>query len=173
MKKTGKAKPQVNITNNFNAPIGQHIDHVDTINFRMDGDGTFHFNQVDNMAAPPTAAPPVASPTDGLLLTPFAQAMEKVQLLMWGQSAYAVLFCELRDHHHYPNNMSQFEREADMIAARRGWKCRCKAKTMVDAFRRNSFLFHHVDEWTTINAPARARMLQQTFHLACQKDAKH
>ena len=39
-----KEKTQVNITNNFNAPIGQHINHVDTINFRMDGDGTFHFD---------------------------------------------------------------------------------------------------------------------------------
>ena len=38
----------INITNNFNAPIGQHIDHVDTINFRMDGDGTFHFGMVEN-----------------------------------------------------------------------------------------------------------------------------
>ena len=37
----------INITNNFNAPIGQHIDHVDTINFRMDGDGTFHFGMVE------------------------------------------------------------------------------------------------------------------------------
>ena len=38
----------INITNNFNAPIGQHIDHVDTINFRMDGDGTFHFGMVED-----------------------------------------------------------------------------------------------------------------------------
>ena len=37
----------INITNNCNAPIGQHIDHVDTINFRMDGDGTFHFGMVE------------------------------------------------------------------------------------------------------------------------------
>ena len=41
-------KSEIHITNNFNAPIGQHIDHVDTINFRMDGDGTFHFGMVDN-----------------------------------------------------------------------------------------------------------------------------
>ena len=41
-------KTEVHITNNFNAPIGQHIDHVDTINFRMDGDGTFHFGMVEN-----------------------------------------------------------------------------------------------------------------------------
>lgn len=46
-------KGDISITNNFNAPIGQHIDHVDTINFRMDGDGTFHFGMVEetNLAA--------------------------------------------------------------------------------------------------------------------------
>ena len=37
----------INITNNFNAPIGQHIDHVDTINLQMDGDGQFHFGMVE------------------------------------------------------------------------------------------------------------------------------
>ena len=41
-------KCEIHITNNFNAPIGQHIDHVDTINFRMDGDGTFHFGHVES-----------------------------------------------------------------------------------------------------------------------------
>ena len=41
-------KSDIYITNNFNAPIGQHIDHVDTIQFHMDGDGTFHFGRVEN-----------------------------------------------------------------------------------------------------------------------------
>ena len=44
-------KSEINITNNFNAPIGQHIDHVDTINFQMDGDGTFHFGMVEKTNA--------------------------------------------------------------------------------------------------------------------------
>ena len=43
-------KSEVNITNNFYAPIGQHIDHVDTINLRMDGDGTFHYGVVESIA---------------------------------------------------------------------------------------------------------------------------
>ena len=47
MDKDKKAK--INITNNFNAPIGQHIDHVDNINFRMDGEGNFHFGMVENV----------------------------------------------------------------------------------------------------------------------------
>lgn len=41
-------KSEIHITNNFNAPIGQHIDHVDTINFRMDGEGNFQFGMVEN-----------------------------------------------------------------------------------------------------------------------------
>ena len=44
-------KSEVHITNNFNAPIGQHIDHVDLINFRMDGEGNFHFEMVENANA--------------------------------------------------------------------------------------------------------------------------
>ena len=42
-------KSEIHITNNFNAPIGQHIDHVDTINFHMDGEGNFHFGMVENV----------------------------------------------------------------------------------------------------------------------------
>lgn len=42
-------KSEIHITNNFNAPIGQHIDHVDTINFRMDGEGKFEFGIVENV----------------------------------------------------------------------------------------------------------------------------
>ena len=49
-------KSEIHITNNFNAPIGQHIDHVDTINFRMDGDGTFHFGMVENVREEPEVA---------------------------------------------------------------------------------------------------------------------
>lgn len=42
-------KSEIHITNNFNAPIGQHIDHVDTIHFRMDGEGKFEFGIVENV----------------------------------------------------------------------------------------------------------------------------
>ena len=54
-------KSEVNITNNFYAPIGQKIDHVDTINFRMDGDGTFHFGEVGSVVGNADAIPPALS----------------------------------------------------------------------------------------------------------------
>ncbi|MBR1800441.1 MAG: hypothetical protein IJ767_02965 [Bacteroidaceae bacterium] len=37
-------RSDVHITNNFNGPIGQHINHVDTIIFQMPADGTFHID---------------------------------------------------------------------------------------------------------------------------------
>ena len=168
-----KKKPQVNITNNFNASIVLHFEHADNVYLRMDSDGTFHFGEVESMPAqpadaPPTEAPPVSSPLDGGLLAAYAKAMASVQGFMWGQSSYAVLFCELRDHHHFPNNMSLFEQEVDALAARGHWEHRCPEKTLVDAFRNNRFLLHHVDEWGTINAPARARALLKQFQLACK-----
>jgi len=33
-------------TYNFFRPVGQYIEHVDTVNFSMDKDGTFHFQNV-------------------------------------------------------------------------------------------------------------------------------
>ena len=44
-----KGRGDIHITNNYYAPIGQHIDHVDTLNFRMDGDGTFHLGHVEEI----------------------------------------------------------------------------------------------------------------------------
>ena len=51
-----KKHTDIHVTNNFYAPIGQHIEHVDTVNFRMDGDGTFHFGQVGHVEQTKTDA---------------------------------------------------------------------------------------------------------------------
>jgi len=42
-------KQQPTINNYYYGNIGQKIDHVDTVNFRMDGDGQVHFGEVDSM----------------------------------------------------------------------------------------------------------------------------
>ena len=51
-----KGRGDIHITNNYYAPIGQHIDHVDTLNFRMDGDGTFHFGHVEEITGSGSAS---------------------------------------------------------------------------------------------------------------------
>lgn len=52
----------VTITNNFYAPIGQHIDHVDRIEAHFDKDGQMHVNQIsDKEDAQQMAAPSLCS----------------------------------------------------------------------------------------------------------------
>ena len=41
---------------NFFRPVGQFIEHVDTVNFHMDSDGTFHFDNVGQVNGEPDAS---------------------------------------------------------------------------------------------------------------------
>lgn len=95
-----------------------------------------------------------------------AKAVAAVQAYMWGASAYAVLFCECRDHRGYPNNMAQFERDIDVIARERHLTYGCKAGTLSDAFRHNSYLEKHVDKWKDMGVKTRSMHLLQVFQEA-------
>jgi hypothetical protein len=49
IKRTDKKKTEeekVQRVYNFNSSVGQFIEHVDTVNFTLDGNGQFHFNNV-------------------------------------------------------------------------------------------------------------------------------
>jgi hypothetical protein len=95
-----------------------------------------------------------------------ADAVAAVQQYMWGASAYAVLFCEYRDHRNYPNNMAQFERDIDAIARERHLTYRCPAGTLSDAFRHNPYLEKHVDNWPVIGVKTRSQHLLRKFQEA-------
>jgi hypothetical protein len=78
-------RSEIHITNNFNAPIGQHIDHVDTINFRMDGDGTFHFGMVDTARVEKEDAGGDGKPKEGEPKEPPAICLEAVKKVVTPQ----------------------------------------------------------------------------------------
>ena len=92
-----------------------------------------------------------------------SQAVAAVQKYMWGASAYAVLFCELRDHRGYPNNMSQFERDMISIAQERHLDWICKAGTLISAFRNNPYMKMRVERWEDIGVKSRSMQLLQKF----------
>ncbi len=100
---------------------------------------------------------------DGLSREALAKAASAVQQYMWGASAYAVLFCELRDHWGYANNMAEFEREIESIADELHLDYRCKAGTLSDAFRNNPYLEKPVERWREIGAKGRALHLLEQF----------
>ena len=92
-----------------------------------------------------------------------ADAVQGVQEHMWGAAAYAVLFCECRDHRGYPNNMAQFERDIDCVARERHLTYGCKAGTLSDAFRHNPYLEKHVDKWPNCGVKTRTMHLLRVF----------
>lgn len=92
---------------------------------------------------------------EGITHEDLAKAVSSVQSYMWGASAYAVLYCELRDHRGYLGNVAQLEREIDGIADDMKLDWSCKEGTISDAFRNNPFLEKHVDRWKEIGAKSR------------------
>lgn len=118
---------------------------------------------VTQQATPPTE-PPAKAADEGLLSSDaLAGAIQAVQADMWAASAYAVLFCECRDHRGYPNNMAQFERDVDVIARQRHLTYTCSAGTLSDAFRHNAYLGKHVDKWPAMGVKTRVMHLLQKF----------
>ena len=95
-----------------------------------------------------------------------ARAVQAVQSHMWGASAYAVLFCECRDHWGFLNNMAQFERDINVIAEEYNLAYRCNEGTLSDAFRHNPYLEKHVDKWKENGVRTRSMHLLQKFQEA-------
>jgi len=155
-------KSEIHITNNFNAPIGQHIDHVDTINFRMDGDGTFHFGMVDCVEKP--------KPKQELSSEQLARAIENCQQYFWGNSAYAVVFCICRDDYKMPPNMSAFERKLESLPYKRKRDYVCKTGTITNAFSDNNIYHSHIDKWKEEGADERQIKLRDELRKELAKN---
>ena len=138
-------KSEIHITNNFNAPIGQHIDHVDTINFRMDGNGEFHFGIVENMEREEREL------SDEML----ANAIENCQRYFWGNSAYAVVYCIYRDDYDKGISQTGFERLVEQLPYTKNRDYKCSTGTIANAFSDNAIYKLHVNKWETNGASKR------------------
>lgn len=150
MDKEKEKKSEINITNNYFAPIGQHIDHVDTINFRMDGDGTFHFGSVGEMNME----------KKNLDKEKLALAIENCQGIFWGNSAYAVVFCVCRDGFKMNASKSAFERMIEMLPYKKKREFTCTPGTLANAFSDNPFYNNKMDKWDDMNVMERVIKLR-------------
>lgn len=107
---------------------------------------------------------PASAPSEKALThEELTKAVMAVQAYMWGASAYAVLFCECRDHRGYPNVYSEFEKEVDEIALEKRLSWRCKPGTLSDAFSDNSYLKLNVEKWKENGAKKRSLLLLEKF----------
>ena len=85
-----------------------------------------------------------------------ASAIESCQPFFWGASAYAVVFCLLRDEYDIENNQSAFERMVEELpyAGKRDFVC--GKGTLANAFKNNPVFTKSISRWRMLNAPSRA-----------------
>ena len=152
---------QKNVVNHFEAGSNCQVfnGNITGCVFAMPGSTVTQNSQAMNSQA-------ATVPQESFSHETLADAVEAVQAHMWGAAAYAILFCECRDHRNYPNNMAQFERDIDAIARERCLTYGCNAGTLSDAFRHNSYLEKHVDNWKDIGVKTRSIHLLQVFQEA-------
>ena len=130
----------LNFTFNFNAPVGQNIAHVDTLEAHFDKDMTM---QVVDTAA---ICRDETEETAGCSPERLARAIEAVQSFFWAQSAWAVVYCVCRDHLEMTDNMSEFERRvAELPFTKR--VVECPEGTVRKAVMRNEFMNYPLHRW--------------------------
>lgn len=88
--------------------------------------------------------------------------VNNVQEFLWGQSAYAVLFCLGRDRYGYPDNMSQFERELEPLTA--GLDYECHAGTVQKTLSNNPYMKLPISKWAESGAPKRVLLLTEKIN---------
>lgn len=142
----------LNFTFNFNAPVGQNIAHVDTLEAHFDKDMT--------MQVVDTAALCREGVENGSEIHPerLARAIEGVQPYFWAQSAWAVVYCVWRDHLGLGDNMNEFERLVEALPLRAG-VCSCPPGTVRKTVMRNDFMRYPLHRWPEGRASKLAQQL--------------
>ena len=115
------------------APGGQHVDSIQTQN-------VYTFKQQE-----PEGQKKQVTPEQ------LARAIEQCQKFFWGNSAYAVLFCLLRDEYDMPDNQTQFETMVEQLPYSHPRDYTCPPGTISSAFNRMPIYKTHVSRWKAQN----------------------
>ena len=113
------------------APGGQHVDSIQTQN-------VYTFKQQEPEGQKKRVTP-----------EQLARAIEQCQKYFWGNSAYAVLFCLLRDEYDMPDNQTQFETMVEQLPYSHPRDYTCPPGTISSAFSNTPLYRIHVSRWDT------------------------
>ena len=85
-----------------------------------------------------------------------ARAIENCQEYFWANSAYAVLFCILRDDYKQKDlSMATYERMVELLPYKTTRKHTCQAGTISNAFSDNAIFNSPTDKWDEMKASQR------------------
>ena len=76
-----------------------------------------------------------------------ACAIENCQQYFWGNSAYAVLFCILRDDYKITSSKTAFEEMVEKLPYKKRRSHTCPTGTIANAFVNNPVFNENVSEW--------------------------
>lgn len=86
-----------------------------------------------------------------------AQALMRCAAYIWGNAAYSVAFCTLRDAYDWGDNATDFERKLA------GQGISIPEGTVNSAMFRNPWMKYHIDKWEENQASERAIKLRDMF----------
>lgn len=148
----------LNFTFNFNAPVGQNIAHVDTLEAHFDKDMTM---QVVDTA---TLCREAAKSDPRLRFEDLARAVEATQSFFWAQSAWAVVYCVCRDHLGIADNMSEFEKCVQGLTFTKK-VYECPTGTIQKALANNEYMRYPLHRWPEGRASRLAAELMKTLEI--------
>ena len=93
-----------------------------------------------------------------------ARAIENCQEYFWANSAYAVLFCILRDDCKQKDlSMATYERKVELLPYKKAREHTCPAGTIANAFSDNAIFNSPTDKWDDMNASKRIIKLRDAL----------
>ena len=148
----------LNFTFNFNAPVGQNIAHVDTLEAHFDKEMTM---QVVDTA---TLCREAAKSDPRLRFEDLARAVEATQSFFWAQSAWAVVYCVCREHLGIADNMSEFEKCVQGLTFTKK-VYECPTGTIQKALANNEYMRYPLYRWPEGRASRLATELMKTLEI--------
>ena len=148
----------LNFTFNFNAPVGQNIAHVDTLEAHFDKDMTM---QVVDTA---TLCREAAKSDPRLRFEDLARAVEATQAFFWAQSSWAVVYCVCREHLGIADNMSEFEKCVQGLTFTKK-VYECPTGTIQKALANNEYMRYPLYRWPEGRASRLATELMKTLEI--------
>lgn len=93
-----------------------------------------------------------------------ARVIENCQEYFWANSAYAVLFCILRDDYKQKDlSMATYERMVELLPYKTTRKHTCPAGTIANAFSDNAIFNSPIDKWDDLKASQRIIKLRDAL----------
>ena len=148
----------LNFTFNFNAPVGQNIAHVDTLEAHFDKEMTM---QVVDTA---TLCREAAKSDPRLRFEDLARAVEATQSFFWAQSSWAVVYCVCREHLGIADNMSEFEKCVQGLTFTKK-VYECPTGTIQKALANNEYMRYPLYRWPEGRASRLATELMKTLEI--------